>query len=118
MGTPYSWAAFTRALDINPDLSIAHNLYAQLEVDLGRAEDAMLRLIGRSKARGSDPDLFAGLVHACRFCGLLDASVAATARLGGWIPVSPPAPDKLTSCSVTTRRSLPKISTPLGAQGR
>ncbi len=70
-------AAFKRALDINPDLSVAHNLYAQLEVDLGRAEDAMLRLIERAKARGADPELFAGLVHACRFCGLLDASVAA-----------------------------------------
>jgi serine/threonine protein kinase/tetratricopeptide (TPR) repeat protein len=70
-------AAFRRALDINPDLSIAHNLYAQLEVDLGRAEDAMLRLIERAKARGADPELFAGLVHACRFCGLLEASVAA-----------------------------------------
>ena len=70
-------AAFKRALDINPDLSIAHNLYAQLEVDLGRAEDAMLRLIERAKARGADPELFAGLVHACRFCGLLEASAAA-----------------------------------------
>jgi TolB-like protein len=70
-------AAFKRALDIHPDLSIAHNLYAQLEVDLGRAEDAMLRLIERAKARGADPELFAGLVHACRFCGLLEASVAA-----------------------------------------
>lgn len=69
--------AFKRALEINPDLSIAHNLYAQLEVDLGRAEDAMLRLIARAKARGADPELFAGLVHACRFCGLLEASVAA-----------------------------------------
>ena len=69
--------AFKRALEINPDLSIAHNLYAQLEVDLGRAEDAMLRLIARAKARGADPELFAGLVQACRFCGLLEASVAA-----------------------------------------
>ena len=70
-------AAFKRALEINPDLSVAHNLYAQLEVDLGRAEDAMLRLIERGKARGADPELFAGLVYACRFCGLLEASVAA-----------------------------------------
>jgi serine/threonine protein kinase/tetratricopeptide (TPR) repeat protein len=70
-------AAFKRALEINPDLSVAHHLYAQLEVDLGRAEDAMLRLIERAEARGADPELFAGLVHACRYCGLLDASVAA-----------------------------------------
>ncbi len=70
-------SAFMRALDINPDLSIAHNLYAYLEVDLGRARDAMLRLVERARQRSGDPDLFAGLVHACRYCGLLDASAAA-----------------------------------------
>src|SRR5215471_8664687 len=30
-------AAFRRALELNPDLALAHKLYAQLEVDLGRA---------------------------------------------------------------------------------
>mgnify|MGYP002396515477 CR=1 FL=1 len=34
--------AFTRALEINPDLSLAHNLFAYLEVDLGRAREAMV----------------------------------------------------------------------------
>ena len=70
-------AAFKRALVLNPDLSIAHNLYAQLEIDLGNAAGAMHRLITRASARGSDPELLAGLVQACRFCGLLDASLAA-----------------------------------------
>jgi len=70
-------SAFTRALEINPDLSIAHNLYAYLEVDLGRARDAMLRLVDRARQRSGDPELFAGLVHVCRYCGLLDASTAA-----------------------------------------
>ena len=70
-------AAFVRALEINPDLSIAHNLYAYFEIDSGRAQDAMTRLLARAQARTSDPDLFAGLVHACRYCGLLDASRAA-----------------------------------------
>jgi serine/threonine protein kinase/tetratricopeptide (TPR) repeat protein len=70
-------SAFTRALEINPDLSIAHNLYTYLEVDLGRARDAMLRLVNRARQRSGDPELFAGLVHACRYCGLLDASTAA-----------------------------------------
>lgn len=69
--------AFRRALAINPDLPLAHNLYTQLEVELGGAEEAMLRLIERAKKRSGDPELFAGLVHACRYCGLLDASVAA-----------------------------------------
>jgi len=66
-------SAFRRALEINPDLSIAHNLYAYLEVDLGRAPDAMIRLVERARWRNGDPELFAGLVHACRYCGLLDA---------------------------------------------
>jgi eukaryotic-like serine/threonine-protein kinase len=71
-------AALRRALELNPDLAIAHKLYAQLEVDLGRAQDAMVRLVER--ARSADPELFAGLVSACRYCGLLDASVAADER--------------------------------------
>jgi DNA-binding winged helix-turn-helix (wHTH) protein/TolB-like protein len=70
--------AFRRALEINPDLAVAHKLYAQLEVDLGRAEDAMVRLLER--ARSADPELFAGLVSACQYCGLLEASVAADAQ--------------------------------------
>ncbi len=69
--------AFTRALEINPDLSLAHNLYAHLEVDLGRAREAMVRLLARAHQQRADPELFAGLVHACRYCGLLEASVAA-----------------------------------------
>ncbi len=69
--------AFTRALEINPDLSLAQNLYAYLEVDLGRAREAMVRLLARAHQQRADPELFAGLVHACRYCGLLEASVAA-----------------------------------------
>ena len=71
-------SAFRKALAINPDLPIAHKLYAQLEADLGRAHDAMVRLV--SRARTADPELMAGLVTACRYCGLLDASIAAHQR--------------------------------------
>src|SRR5262249_43242616 len=56
--------AFRRALKFNPDLSMAHKLYAQFEVDQGRGRDAMIRLAGR--ARCADPELFAGLVSTCR----------------------------------------------------
>ena len=70
-------AAFVRALAINPDLSVAHNLQSYLEIDSGRAHDAMVRLVERAHRRATDPEIFAGLVHACRFCGLLDASLAA-----------------------------------------
>ncbi|MGB2713866.1 MAG: FlgO family outer membrane protein [Vicinamibacterales bacterium] len=69
--------AFTRALELNPDLSLAHNLYTNFEVELGQAEAAMQRLVRRAHERTGDPELFAGLVQACRYCGLLDASIAA-----------------------------------------
>jgi serine/threonine protein kinase len=70
--------AFKRALEINPDLSVAHNLYTNLEIEsLGRAKEAVARLLGRVRSQSADPELFAGLVIACRFAGLLDASTAA-----------------------------------------
>ncbi|HUF70329.1 MAG TPA: hypothetical protein VMM79_16900 [Longimicrobiales bacterium] len=72
-------AAFRRALELNPDLPLAHSLYADFEVDTNRAEQAMVRLLGRLDASGPHADLLAGLVQACRFCGLLDASVRADA---------------------------------------
>jgi len=59
----------------------ADRFYAQLEVgDLGRAHEAMVRLVRRALSRGSDPELFAALVPACRYCGLLRHSVAAYER--------------------------------------
>jgi TolB-like protein len=72
--------ALQRALSINSDLALAHNLYAQLEADSGRAQSAMIRLLRRAMKTGNDPELFAGLVHVCRYCGLLEASIAAHQR--------------------------------------
>lgn len=77
--------AFRQALDLNPDLGIAHKGYAQLEVDLGRAADAMKRLLSRARD-AADPELFAGLVSPLRYCGLLDASVAAHWRAAALDP--------------------------------
>jgi serine/threonine protein kinase/tetratricopeptide (TPR) repeat protein len=73
-------AALNRALQLNPDLSTADRVYAQIEIDYGRVQDAMVRLIRRALSRSSDPELFAGLVHVCRYCGLLKASLAAHER--------------------------------------
>ena len=70
-------AALKRALEINPDLPLAHTLYSQLEVEMGRGRQAMERLLKRVQVHGADPHVFTGLVHACRYCGLLEASVAA-----------------------------------------
>lgn len=67
-------AAFERALALDPSLPLTHGLYAQFEVDTGRAADALARLLHLVECHGPDPDAFAGLVHALRFCGLLEAS--------------------------------------------
>ena len=69
--------AFRRALELNPDLSIAHNLFTIVEVETGRARQAMLRLLDRARVRSADPELFAGLVQACRYAGLQRAAIAA-----------------------------------------
>jgi TolB-like protein len=72
--------AFRRALDLNPELALAHSLYAQLEVEAGRPKDAMVRLVSLAATRSHDAELLAGLCHALRYCGLLEASVAAHER--------------------------------------
>ncbi len=72
--------SFQRALELNPELPLALNLRALLEIDRGRAEDAMVGLLARARAGSSQPELHAALVQACRFCGLLEASVAAHER--------------------------------------
>ena len=90
-GLTHAESAFERALTLNPDLTIAHNQYTALEVERGRAQGAMVRLLERAKTRGADPELFAGLVTACRYCGLSDASVAAhehARRLDPTVPSS------------------------------
>src|SRR5215467_8365680 len=40
----------------------------------------MLRLLERARSRRNDPELFAGLVQACRYCDELDASISAHLR--------------------------------------
>ncbi|HYN01540.1 MAG TPA: protein kinase [Vicinamibacteria bacterium] len=69
--------AYRRALELDPGLPLAHKLFAHREAETGRARDAMVRLLGLARSTRNDPEIFAGLVHACRYCGLLDASEAA-----------------------------------------
>jgi serine/threonine protein kinase/tetratricopeptide (TPR) repeat protein len=69
--------AFRRALELNPRLSMAHKFYANLEADIGQAERAIVRLVNEASRHGNDPELFAGLVHACRYCGLYEEAIAA-----------------------------------------
>jgi non-specific serine/threonine protein kinase len=70
-------AALRRALEVNPRLSVAHKYYAGLEADRGRSLAALSRLLDEANRHGNDPELFAGLVHACRYCGLYEQSVVA-----------------------------------------
>jgi serine/threonine protein kinase/Tfp pilus assembly protein PilF len=83
--------AFQTAFRLNPNLAVAHNLYTHLQVDQGRSLDAMKRLLERAQRRRNDPELFAGLAHVCRYCGLLQAALAAhqeARRLDPQIPTT------------------------------
>lgn len=73
-------AAFQRAFAIDPDLACAHYFYTQLQMDSGRALEAMTRLASRLTTRGEDPEILAALVQVLRYCGLLDESVVAHQR--------------------------------------
>jgi tetratricopeptide (TPR) repeat protein len=68
---------FRRALELDPQLPLSHKLASHHQAELGRAQDAMLGLLGIARRSPNDPEVFAGLVHACRYNGLLDASEAA-----------------------------------------
>jgi serine/threonine protein kinase len=83
--------AFQTALRLNPNLTLAHNLYTHVQIDQGRSLEAMKRLLGRAQQRRSDAELFAGLGHACRYCGLLRPALVAhqeARRLDPLIPTS------------------------------
>jgi tetratricopeptide (TPR) repeat protein len=70
-------ASFLRALELDPENGAAQLYYAQLEIDLGRLDAALARLLERVRHRRAEPHIYAALVHACRYGGLLDESLAA-----------------------------------------
>jgi TolB-like protein len=83
--------ALRRALELDPHLSTAHKLMAHLESETGEPRRALERLLGEARRRGNDAELFAGLVHACRYCGLFEESIAAheeARRLDPNVPTS------------------------------
>ena len=87
----FAQEAFDRALTLNQRLSIAHKFYAGLEADIGLATRAMVRLLEQASRHGNDPELFAGLVHALRYCGLFEHSIVAhdeARRLDPNVPTS------------------------------
>lgn len=83
--------AFQTALRLNPNLTLAHNLYTHVQIDQGRTLDALRRLLDRAQRRRSDAEIFAGLGHICRYCGLLRPALVAhqeARRLDPLIPTS------------------------------
>ncbi len=73
-------AAFQRAFAIDPDLAPAHQFYTFVEVDTGRAADAMSRILARLERHPGEPESFTSLVHVFRFRGLLQQSIEAHRR--------------------------------------
>jgi serine/threonine protein kinase/tetratricopeptide (TPR) repeat protein len=70
-------AALVKALELDPDNGAALHYHAQLEIDLGRAHTVLVRLTKRARERRAEPQIYAALVQACRYTGLLAASLAA-----------------------------------------
>ncbi len=79
-GDDLAQAAYNRAFLIDPNLACAHQFYTQYQIDTGQTEKAMVRLAGRLKRCGEDPETLTGLVQILRCCGLLDESIAAHER--------------------------------------
>jgi DNA-binding winged helix-turn-helix (wHTH) protein len=70
-------AAFERAFALDPDLTSAHQFYTFMQVDTGRADEAMSRILDRLKRHPDEPESFTSLVQIFRFRGLLDESIEA-----------------------------------------
>jgi TolB-like protein/tetratricopeptide (TPR) repeat protein len=69
--------AFRRALALDADLPVAHRYLSHLETEGGRSDAAIARLLQHATVNRNDAQLFAALVHACRYAGLTAASLAA-----------------------------------------
>ena len=72
--------AFARAGELNPELPLLHHFITPLELESNRALPSLLRLLERATHNAADPHLFAGLVLARRYSGLVKASEAAHER--------------------------------------
>lgn len=80
-GQELAETAFQRAFALDPDLASAHQFYTLLQVDIGRADEAMARLFRRLQQHPMEPETFSSLVHVLRFRGLLAESVSAHKRV-------------------------------------
>ncbi|MDQ6799465.1 MAG: protein kinase [Acidobacteriota bacterium] len=67
--------ALQRAIELNPDLSLAQRYYAELEVEHEQTIDSLRRLKESVQRRPNNPDLRAALGKALRYSGLLQESL-------------------------------------------
>ena len=109
--------ALRRALELNPRLAVAHKFFAQLEADMGKAPQALVRLLGEADRHGNDPELFAGLVHVCRYCGLFDQSIAAHEEARRLDPNVPTSFEQTLLMTCDIERLLGVERKPLGTDG-
>ena len=56
---------------------------------MGESTNALVRLLEQARQHGNDPELFAGLVHACRYCGLFEQAIHAHAEAKRLDPNAP-----------------------------
>jgi hypothetical protein len=96
---------------------VAHKFYANLEGDMGQAQRALVRLLGEANRNGNDPELFAGLVHACRYCGLYDQSRVAHAEARRLDPNVPTSVGQTLLMTGDIDRLLAVAPPPLGTGG-
>jgi DNA-binding winged helix-turn-helix (wHTH) protein len=73
-------AALERAFALDPDLAAAHQFYTFIEVDTGRASQAVARLLERMRRHPDEPETFTSLAQALRFRGLIRQSIQAHNR--------------------------------------
>ncbi len=67
--------ALQRAIELNPDLSLAQRYYAELEIEREKTIESLTRLKESVLRRPNDPDLHAALGKALRYSGLLQESL-------------------------------------------
>ena len=65
-----------KALELNPDLSLAHRYYAEIEIEGEQTLDSLKRLREGVRARPNDSELRLALAKALRYTGLLQESLA------------------------------------------